>query len=64
MQKFLTNSVVFLSDGQELYCANNSEEIKEELETHHLVKLILSDQNGQELSVHEQHIRHYESFDG
>lgn len=62
MERFLTNSVVFLSDGQELYCVNTVEEIKEELEANHHVTLILSDQNGQKLPVHEQHIRHYESL--
>ena len=61
MEKFLTNSIVFLFDGQELYCVNTVEEIEEELETHNRVKLILSEQNGQELTVHKPHIRRYDS---
>lgn len=62
MEKILTNSIVFLSDGQELFCENTIEKIEEELQKNNRVCLILSKQNGQKLYVHEQHVCGYEEY--
>lgn len=61
---YLSNSLVFLSDGQELYCENYPEDIKRELaKGAERITLIISTQNGMELSVHRQHIVAYHSTD-
>ena len=62
MQKIVTNSIVFLSDGQELLCKNTIEKIKKDLDEKHRVCLILSKQNGQKLFVREQYICEYYSY--
>ena len=53
----LARSTVFLYDGQELLCDNSVDEVQENLQQTGRSKLILSEQHGIELSVHEMHVR-------
>lgn len=57
-----SNSYVFLSDGQTLFCENTVDDIDKQLSIKDTVLLDLSEQ-GTQLSVHKQHIVNYSYTD-
>lgn len=61
--KTITNSMVQLSNGQEVHCNNTVDEINKELQEKGCIELFLSKQQGKELFVTKHQVVHCVPFD-